>query len=557
MSSTLIFQLTQFDKDSKTGDLTSFVLETLQKDSEFRQHEKNWDIIVSVEMQNMCGTDSDNESNDDYDVGTVSTQYPHGVHTESTQYQHGIHTESTQRPAQPSRDSGFESGECNTSTSCGDRATTTLNSDSMRPPAIREEPSSEREEGSNAPHRRSPRQNPNTGNLQRDEGLNSPHRGSPSRQNRNTGSLSRQNPNEGFYTPPRGSPIQNTNTGSLQTDATRIEDSRQRALIAHQVIQMHISSNDYTAKDFYQLLDSNIKKGVNVSELRDTQGLTILHEVAIRDRSDLFTVFYDLGIMLEMSKKRVSSRESQFYDMTPLAVAEQLRTKGRDELESFIQKDKNITKLCKYARLGQLDKMQEIISRNPVSVHNLSEGDGSYPIYWACVANSRPAIELLLSAGAHFNIVLKDKERILPKVCSLGHLDLAVHLMKTYKLDPNETGLGDKSPIERVSETGDFKLLQQLFKHGAQFSRLILHAAAKYGQVAFIQKMMTSYGDKLDVNAKDPAGRTPIFHAADNAHVPAMQVLNISCVSTQKGIFEMPMGLDLDFLVPDNWDFWV
>ncbi len=452
------FQLTQFDKDWESGDLLKFVVETLQKDAEFRQHERTWDIVVSVEKQRVSGNDSDDESDDD--LSTVSTQ----------------------RSAQSSQDSAFESGGRSSSSSSGDRGTRPLNSVSMRPLAIQEEPSNERDEGFNAPARGSPsRQNPNVGNMHNDNNIN--------------------------------------------------EDSRQRALIAHQVIQMHISSTDYTAKDFYQLLDSNIKKGVKVSELRDTEGLTILHEVALRDRSDLFTVFYDLGIMLEMSKKRVSSRQSRFFDMTPLAVAEHLRTKGRDELETFIQKDKKITKLCKYTRLGQLDKMQEIISRTAEAVHHLSEVDGSYPIYWACVANSRPAIELLLSAGANLNIVLKDKERILPKICSLGHLELAVHLMKKYKLDPNQTGLGDKSPVERVSETGDFKLLQQLLKYGAQFSRLILHSAAKCGQVAFIQKMMTTYGHKLDVNARDPAGRTPIFHAADNAHVPALQVHYIFFIS--------------------------
>ncbi len=444
-----LLQLTQFDKDNETGDLLKFVLETLRKDAEFRQHERSWDIVVNVEKQNVSGNDSDDDESDD-------------------------DTAPSQRST--SHDSGLGSSGRYSSGSNGTRA---LNSGSMRQQAIQEEPSNELDEGFNGP--------------------NAPTRGSPNRQN--------------------------PNAGNLQTDHTRNEDSRQRALIAHQVIQMHISSTDYTAKDFYQLLDSNIKKGVKVSELRDTEGLTILHEVALRDRSDLFVVFYDLGIMLEMSKKRVSSRQSRFFDMTPLAIAEHMRTKGRDELEGFIQKDKKITKLCKYTRLGQLDKMQEIISRTAEAVHHLSEVDGSYPIYWACVANSRPAIELLLSAGANLNIVLKDKERILTKVCSLGHLELAVYLMKKYKLDPNQTGLGDKSPIERVSETGDFKLLQQLLKYGAQFSRLILHSAAKCGQVAFIQKMMSTYGHKLDVNARDPAGRTPIFHAADNAHVPALQVL--------------------------------
>ncbi len=301
-----------------------------------------------------------------------------------------------------------------------------------------------------------------------------------------------------------------------------------RARIAHQVIQMHISSTDYTAKDFYQLLDSNIKKGVTIWELRDLEGLTPLHEIALRDRSDLFIVFYDLGIILESSRQRVTGRDSRYFDMTPLAIAEHTRTKGRDDLEKCIQNDKKLNKLCRYTRMNRLDKMQEIINKHPQSVFQLSDGDGSYPIYWACVVNSRSAMELLLQNGASLDIQLKDKERILTKVCSLGHLELAVHLMKNYNLDPNQTGLGDKSPLERVAETGDFKLLQQLLKYGAQFGNFILHAAARCGQVGFIHKAMQTYGHKLDINARDPAGRTSVFHAVDNSHVPALQVRFIS-----------------------------
>ena len=307
-------------------------------------------------------------------------------------------------------------------------------------------------------------------------------------------------------------------------NATTNEDAAARDRIVHSVIQMHINSHDYTAKDLYQILLSNIKKKVNITGLRDSEQFSLLHEVVARDRAELITVFYDLGFISEMHRLRVTDRQSAYFDMTPLAMAEHDRKRCRDELEACIQKDKKLTKLCRIARKGDFAKLKTHVERKPEDVLYLSEGDCTYPIYWACVANSKPCIDYLIQNGANFDVSTKDGEKILTKIVSLGHIELVQYLIRKYHLDPNQTGLKHKTPLERAAETGDYPLFKILLRYGVTLENVVLHAAARAGQVNFIQKLMESHSSRLNVNGRDPANRTPLHHAADNSHVTTIQV---------------------------------
>ena len=287
---------------------------------------------------------------------------------------------------------------------------------------------------------------------------------------------------------------------------------------------MHINSHDYTAKDLFQILVSNIKKRVNIVMLRDTETFSLLHDLVSRDRGDLVIVFYDLGLITELYRARITDTRSVYFDMTPLAMAEQDKKRCREDLESYIQKDKKLTKLCRIARKGDFPRLKAHVDRKPDDVHYLSEGDGTYPIFWACVANSRQCVDYLLGNGADINGSTKDGEKILTKIVSLGHIELVQYLMRKYHLDPNSTGLKNKTALQRASETGDYPMFKILLRYGATLDNTVLHAAARTGQVNFMQKLMESHGRLLNVNGRDSANRTALHHAGDNSHVTTIQV---------------------------------
>ena len=85
--------------------------------------------------------------------------------------------------------------------------------------------------------------------------------------------------------------------------------------------------------------------------------------------------------------------------------------------------------------------------------------------------------------GADINSKTKDGERILTKVCSLGHVHLLEFLIRTCGLNTEDKGLGNKSALERAGETGDIDVVIKLIDLNAQLTSSVLHGAAKYGQV--------------------------------------------------------------------------
>ncbi len=287
---------------------------------------------------------------------------------------------------------------------------------------------------------------------------------------------------------------------------------------------MHIASIDYIAKDFFQLLYSNMKKGVDLVALRTEEGLSILHAVVLADRIDLYVVFYDLGLLKDMSNIKIENMNSEYYYKTPLELALKTKKQHKVQLERWINMDIQLPDICKYARANDIQKLNETIAKNPASVHTRSGCDGSTAVYWACVANSVRCIETLVKAGANMSSILKDGETTLTKVVSLGHWNLAEYLIRKYKLDPDQKGLGDKTALERAGETGDFKMAECLIRNGAKLDSSILRVAAIYGQSGFLQKMLKAYPRKLDINSKDYAGRSPLLLAAEKGKLAAIQV---------------------------------
>ena len=60
-----------------------------------------------------------------------------------------------------------------------------------------------------------------------------------------------------------------------------------------------------------------------------------------------------------------------------------------------------------------------------------------------------------------------------------------------FRLNPNVKGLNQLTAIERAAENGDLEMFTALVDVGAELNNLILHAAAKFGQVSNPQDTST------------------------------------------------------------------
>ena len=107
-----------------------------------------------------------------------------------------------------------------------------------------------------------------------------------------------------------------------------------------------------------------------------------MHSVA-RDGAELISLVHDL-------EEFISEMHNRFFDITPLAMVEHVSKQCRDGLEACIQMDKKLTKLYRIAQKGDFAKLKCHVERKPEDVPYLSEGNCTHPIYWACVANSKP-----------------------------------------------------------------------------------------------------------------------------------------------------------------------
>jgi len=259
--------------------------------------------------------------------------------------------------------------------------------------------------------------------------------------------------------------------------------------------------------------------------LKDDRGFSLFHEIALQDRCDLIAVLYDLGLIESFHKAQVTNPGSEFNTMTPQGLAEHKKKRCREEIEIYTRRERALNKTCKYARAGNVVNVTKMVNKNVLNAHQMSEEDGSYPIYWAVVANSYPCVKALLDCGVDLDITLKNGEKVLTKACSLGHADLALKLVREHHLDPNQKGAHGRYVVEKTAEAGDFALFQDLLSEGAQFQETVLHCASRQGQTEFIKKLRKSYPNRVNLNCTDQVRRTPLLHAADSKSTKVMQYL--------------------------------
>ena len=84
---------------------------------------------------------------------------------------------------------------------------------------------------------------------------------------------------------------------------------------------------------------------------------------------------------------------------------------------------------------------------------------------------------------ADINSKTKDGERILTKVCSLGHVHLLEFLIRTCGLNTEDKVSETNQLWREPGETGDIDVVIKLIDLNAQLTSSVLHGAAKYGQV--------------------------------------------------------------------------
>jgi len=122
------------------------------------------------------------------------------------------------------------------------------------------------------------------------------------------------------------------------------------------------------------------------------------------------------------------------------------------------------------AAVGDLPRVQELVERDPDSVHVVSP-DGFPPLGLAAYLGHREVVEFLLDKGADVNERGRNPGRFtaLTGAVASGHHDVARILLKAGA-DPNVSYEGGFTPVLEAASHGDVPMLELLVAHGGNLS---------------------------------------------------------------------------------------
>ena len=283
---------------------------------------------------------------------------------------------------------------------------------------------------------------------------------------------------------------------------------------------------EFNALDFYQQMLSCKEGGVDLVQIRNTEGLSVLHLLARKGRNDYMSVLYDMGIFEFLVDEIVLNPMSEFHNMTARQIAVKFGFYAcQDEIDKLVQFEESLNTASKLARIGNFIELEKLLKQDSSQISESSALDHSCPMTWAVVANSWQCVEVLIANGAPVTHSTKQQKSLLSKACVLGHEELVAKLICICNLDINEEGHQNRYPIESVAEMGNFMFFEEMLKKGAFYRPLVLHSAAAQGRADFLKRLVDTYPTLVDINYRDPVGQTALHYAACYRSFSCIRVL--------------------------------
>jgi len=143
------------------------------------------------------------------------------------------------------------------------------------------------------------------------------------------------------------------------------------------------------------------------------------------------------------------------------------------------------------------------------------QGRGWYLIHYAALDGHKEIVELLIAEGANVNAKANNGKTSLHNAAYRGHKEIA-ELLIANGADVNGKDFANKTPLDTSTHYEKPEITTLLREHGgksgAEFS---IHLAAELGNAEAVKQHLDA---GVNVNAKDTAGGTPLFHAAYRGH---------------------------------------
>ena len=306
--------------------------------------------------------------------------------------------------------------------------------------------------------------------------------------------------------------------------------SSNRNIVISGLITSKIKDKTATPYDFYVLMFITLKKDFSPKQIKDNDGLNMLHQCALHQRLVFLEVLLVLGFWQDLIDTKVPrDSNSEYANCDPRTMAVKSRqwklAREIDRLSEVEHTMAENSSLFKAIREKDADQVRGILDKNNNLSQVLASADyiGSTCIHWACRVGSFPLLKYFRDNGA--NVHAKDKQDNTALHCAAtwGHHNLVNYLVKICKIDASLRNQPGRTALELTALNGDVKSLEFFAKCGVPIEPITLILSSYAGRLPYLQQCLNVH--KLDTSVKDKNGKTCLMVAAEQGYPEIVKYL--------------------------------
>jgi len=312
------------------------------------------------------------------------------------------------------------------------------------------------------------------------------------------------------------------------SETTSASDTDQkRSVIIGNLLFAMIEDTKYLPHDFeVQLRKAVLEHKVDVANLRNKEGCSLLHFVLLQNRTQFIQPLFRTGCWKTLQNLTVEMENgSEHAGKTADDIVIEMRSrKLQKELDTYTVWEKSLNLIHYEARIGNFAGVKRWLEYSS-DLHTELDCMKCSTLYWACIGGNVDIVKLLLSLRVEYGQINTRKESLLHAACMMGHHQLIEILVKECQPDFTLKDTAKKTPALRASENGDEKCLAKLVECGMPREQLgsVLAIAGHYGRVACLQSVIEQY--HVDPQSKDDAGKSALHRASEQGRLEVLRYL--------------------------------
>eukprot|EP01156_Anaeramoeba_ignava_P002133 Anaeramoba_ignava/a217643_27.p1 GENE.a217643_27~~a217643_27.p1 ORF type:complete len:1308 (-),score=456.18 a217643_27:44-3631(-) len=265
-------------------------------------------------------------------------------------------------------------------------------------------------------------------------------------------------------------------------------------------------------------------------------------------------------VVIFLINQKVPLNEKDQDERTPLFISHQ---KKDHEIAQLLLKKKAINPILTFLITDNYSGFLNFLKKFEVNLE-VTDSSGSFPIHRAAMKGSLEFLELVLKNGVNINTVDKRKCTALHLATRNGYFEAAKFLVEN-KADIHIKNEDGQTALHLATSYGHIDLLKYIFDQGGNLhekdskgntllhlstathnysifeyilsksadlfaknnkEQTIIHSAAKNGFTQLIENLLQQKSSKkLNINAKDSNGKTPLILAVKNQHTETVRKL--------------------------------